>query len=242
MPEDRPMKVRDVMTHGVIAVKPTAPLKEAVRLMERHAISGLPVVDDFGTVVGVLSEADLLLKEVGQGGVTRRRFGWLLGDTRRDRVLQSKTDAVTVAEAMHHPVVFVNPDESVRAAARRMVERRVNRLPVVADGKLVGILTRADVARTFLRPDEEIEQTVRAEISRCTVGSKTGTFDVGVVEGVVRVTGWVERRSTAEVLESVIAQVDGVVATEMSINWSLDDSQATLPEPDYLDLLWPRGR
>jgi CBS domain-containing protein len=238
--EGSAMKVRDVMTHRVVGVAPSAPIKEAVRLMERHGVSGLPVVDESGAVVGVLSEADLLLKEVGPGGLARRRFGWLLGYTSRSS--RAKAEAVTVAEAMSSPAVVIGPDESVRAAARLMVERRVNRLPVVLGDQVIGIVTRADVARTFLRSDAELDDDIRSEVDRCTMGADLGDLHVSVREGVAHVSGHTERRSTAEVLEAVIAHIDGIVACDVRFSWRIDDTQRTQADDAYLIAPWAELR
>jgi CBS domain-containing protein len=234
------MKVREVMTHGVVGVSPNAAIKEAVRLMERHVVSGLPVVDEDGDVVGVISEADLLLKELGRGGLARRRFGWLLGHT--GRTSQAKADAITVAQAMTAPAITADPDDSVRSAARVMVERRVNRLPVVKDGHLVGIITRADVARVFVRSDADLAAEIEREVQRCTLGSEESDVHVYVREGVAGVEGSVDRRSTAEVLQSLIERIDGLVAADIRITWRHDDTRPPPADLEFVTAPWDRLR
>ena len=130
------MLVEDVMTREVAAVPPGEPLAEVARLMVEHRVSGLPVVAGDGTVLGVVSEADLL--EKGR---------WLLD---RLDVTQRLVFEVRVAgEAMSSPAVTIRPDCSLATAAREMFAHDVNRLPVVEDGELVGIVTRSDLVRGF---------------------------------------------------------------------------------------------
>ncbi|HET8894357.1 MAG TPA: CBS domain-containing protein [Gaiellaceae bacterium] len=132
--------VEDVMTRSVTAVPPGAPLAEVARLMVELGVSGLPIVAGDGTVVGVVSETDLL--EKGR---------WLVD---RLDISQRLVFEVRVAgEAMTSPAVTVRPDCSLVTAARRMLAHQVNRLPVVAGGTLVGIVTRSDLLRGFSLAD-----------------------------------------------------------------------------------------
>jgi CBS domain-containing protein len=155
------MKVRDVMTRNVVTVEEDTPLKDVAELLLEHDISGVPVVYD-GRVVGVVSETDILYKERGAEGERRGPIAWLLDEPRPEN--GQKLAARTAGEAMTSPPVTIRPDRSVAQAASMMLEHRVNRLPVIADGHLVGLVTRSDLVRAFTRPDPEIERSIREDV------------------------------------------------------------------------------
>jgi CBS domain-containing protein len=216
------MKVRDVMTSPVVSVPPATRLKELARLLSEHGLSGAPVVDD-GAVVGVISEADLVAKQVGRPVSRRTPLEWIFGDRpsaweRRERA------ATTVAEAMTTPAVTVEPDRPLREAAALMVDRGVNRLPVIEDGRLVGILSRADLVRAYLRRDEEILRTIREDVIGHTMWMDPAELRVDVRDGLVHIAGTVDRRSTARILEKLIRLVEGVDGIANYLAWELDDS------------------
>jgi len=145
-PRNPMLNVRDVMTTPVVTVEPATQLKDVARVLAEHRISGVPVVDPGGAVLGVVTEADFLVKGQGtRGAVARRRFAWLLGESPAARAQLEKLAATNAGEAMTAPAITTGPDHGITDAARMMTERRVNRLPVVDDGRLVGIITRADI-------------------------------------------------------------------------------------------------
>jgi CBS domain-containing protein len=161
-PRNPVVRVRDVMTTPVVFVGPATPLHEVARALVDNHISGVPVVSEDGAVVGVVTEADLVLK--GQGSpatVSERRFAWLLGEAPETRTQPDKPAATNAREAMSAPVITTGPDQLIADAARTMTERRVNRLPVVENDRLVGILTRADIVRTYLRSDADVSVRTR---------------------------------------------------------------------------------
>jgi CBS domain-containing protein len=207
------MKVRDLMSADVLTTTPEAPLKEAAGLLAERRISGVPVVDESGAVVGVLSEADILVKaggELPRAGV----LGWLLEP---DFDLRDKIGARTVGEAMSAPAVTITPGRLVHEAAALMISESVNRLPVVEHGRLVGILTRADVVRAFTRTDAEIADEIREEIFRRTLWLEPGAVSMDVVEGAVHIEGEVETEADAELLPVFVARVPGVVSVQTDI-------------------------
>jgi CBS domain-containing protein len=207
------MKVRDLMSVEVLTTTPEAPLKVAAALLAERRISGVPVVDGNGAVVGVLSEADILVKT---GGALPRSglLGWLLEP---DFDLQDKIGARTVGEAMSAPAVTITPGRQVHDAAALMIAESVNRLPVVEDGALVGILTRADVVRAFTRTDAEIAGEIREEILRRTLWLEPGAVSMDVVEGAVQIEGEVETEADAELLPVFVARVPGVVSVRANV-------------------------
>lgn len=224
------MKVRDIMRRDVITVRPETPLKEVARLLVEHGISGLPVVDAEGRVLGVVSEADLILKERGPESERPRLLGALLGD--RSRAALSKVEARTAGDAMTSPAVTIEPGAPIRAAAALMVERQVNRLPVVEEGRLVGIVTRADLVRTFVRSDADLTREIVEGVILRAMWLDPRPLQVQVENGVVRVSGRVDRRSDARILEELIRRVEGVVDVEVAVEWNVDDERRPPPPGD----------
>src|SRR6266545_3072544 len=193
-------KVESVMTAKVVTAMPSTPFRELVDLLARNRISALPVVDQDAKLVGIVSEADLLVKEGyphggdGAGALEalrhRRRFG--------------KAAVCCASEVMTRRVVTVPLGAEVAATARLMVRLGVKRLPVVDDqGRLTGIVTRGDLLKVFLRPDPAISWEVR--------------------HGVVRLSGRAERRSQVEDLVRKVQAVDGVVTVDARIESRIDD-------------------
>lgn len=209
--------VQEVMTARVVSVPESAGYKDIVTLLRRNRVSAVPVVDQAGRVTGVVSEADLLVKQTAPalpaGAV---RMAWRL----RER---SKASAVTAAELMTTPAVTVAPDVDVATAARLMRDRQVKRLPVVdADGHLAGIVSRTDVLSVYERPDAQI----RGEV---TTGVITGrflldplNFEVMVKSGIVTITGPVESRAVALSLLGAVRDVEGVVAVRDRLSYPPD--------------------
>jgi CBS domain-containing protein len=232
------LTVRDVMTQSVKSVRLETPLKDVARLLVESGISGVPVVDASGAVLGVVSEADFLVKEQGAAAVHHRRMAAFLGDTAETRARLGKVAARTAGEAMTAPAQTIAPSRSLQEAAAVMTQRRVNRLPVVDSGKLVGIVTRADLVRAFLRTDEELERTIREDVLLRILWLDPAAFTVSVHNGEAVVSGSVERRSTAEIVEETLRLVPGVVDAQVKVRWSLDDRDI---EPPMRDPEFPYG-
>ncbi|MFI5285396.1 MAG: CBS domain-containing protein [Candidatus Dormibacteria bacterium] len=221
----RPIRltVGDVMTREVVRISPDTPFKHIEQLMNEHNVSALPVVDPEGGVVGVVSEADLLLRTEGE--VSEHR-GW----TRDARDRRTKAHAQTAAGLMSTPAVSVTPDMPLAAAARLMRKRSVKRLPVVEDGRLVGIVSRADVLTTYLRSDADIRADVAEGIVRGSMWLDPSTFDIEVDDGAVHIRGEVERRSDVEILINLILGVDGVIAVDPAVTYRFDDRNVSPPK------------
>jgi CBS domain-containing protein len=231
------MRVADLMTTDVVTVTPETPLRDAAGLLAERRISGLPVVDDQGHVVGVLSEADIVVKA---GGAPRehRLLGWLLEAERRpgrqdharprehrllgwllegDIDLADKIAARTVGDAMSAPAITIDAHRRVHEAAKLMAAEGVNRLPVVDDGRLVGIVTRADVVRAFARSDGEIAEEIHDEILRRTLWLEPGSVTVTVEDGAVTLDGEVDSEADAELLPVFVSRVPGVVSVRSNV-------------------------
>ncbi|HEX6663200.1 MAG TPA: CBS domain-containing protein [Gaiellaceae bacterium] len=211
------MKVEDVMTRDVITVRPETSLKEVASILAGKGISGVPVVNEASGLVGVVSEGDILFKERPPSS-RRRPLAWLLDPYEMEG--QLKLEARTAEEAMTSPAKTIAPDRVVGAAAAMMVEAGVNRLPVVdADGRLVGIVTRADLVRAFIRPDEAIEREIKQDLLQ-TLWIDPAHVSIAVQNGDVRLGGKVDTRDQAELVTRLVQSIPGVVSV---------DSQLTAP-------------
>ncbi len=217
------MNVRDVMSTSVVSVRPSTALKEVAELLVDRRISGVPVVDEDGVVLGVVTEGDFVIKGQTRETARQRRFAWLL-DGSPAAAEVAKVSATNAGEAMTAPAITIGPAATISEAARQMTERRVNRLPVVEDGRLVGIVSRADVVRVYARSDAELEEAVRQDVLLRALWVDPASLEVDVHDGRVSISGRVERRSLAEMIERFARMVPGVVDVDADMTWGLDDS------------------
>jgi CBS domain-containing protein len=202
------MRVAQLMTTHVLTVGPDTPLKDVAELLGARGISGAPVVDEAGLLLGVVSEADILAKE--RRPPLPGRLARLLG---RHEVVEAKAAARTAGEAMTAPALTVGADRRVDAAAAVMLDRSVNRLPVVdRDGSLVGIVTRADLVRAFVHSDEQIEREIRDEVLLHELWLDPAEFELAVAGGEVRIGGRIHTDEERELLVRRIRLVPGVVS------------------------------
>lgn len=186
------------MTPAVITVSPDAPVKEAARLLVEHEISALPVVDSRGSLVGIVSEADLLPLE-----------------TRPDPRTQATPIPPTagsappyVSDVMTRHVVTISSDGEVSEAARLMIEADVKRLPVMDHERLVGIVSRRDLVNVIARRDEDVETELWRRLCDAGLGVSAGAVDVSQGVASINVDGSEPRRRLAE---SVALTVPGVM-------------------------------
>jgi CBS domain-containing protein len=217
------LQVGDVMTRDVVTVTVDTPFKQIGQLMDEHHISAIPVVDADRAVVGIVSEADLLLKTEAGG---EEPGGWT--SDARDR--RAKAHAQTAAGLMSSPAVSVAPNVPLAAAARLMRKQSVKRLPVVEDGRLVGIVSRADVLKSYLRTDAEIQSDILEGVIRASMWLDPATFEVEVDDGLVRIHGEVDRRSDVEILTTLILAVEGVIGVDPALTFRFDDRNVGPPK------------
>ncbi|KUO17701.1 CBS domain-containing protein [Streptomyces dysideae] len=220
-------KVGSVMTTEVVRAEYGTPFKEVVRLLGDHHISGLPVVDDDEKVIGVISETDLMVRQAETPDPyepkKRFRFARL---TQEGRKRAAKAKARTAGLLMTEPAVTVHADDSIIEAARTMAQHHIERLPVLdEEHRLVGIVTRRDLLQVFLRPDAEIRKEVVDEVLVRALWLPPRGVDVSVTEGVVTLSGQMERKSETEIAVSMTRQIDGVVAVVDKLTHRLDDSR-----------------
>jgi CBS-domain-containing membrane protein len=201
--------VRDIMTAGVVTVRADTSYRDMVALVRGHRVSGLPVVDDDGKVIGVVSETDLLATEAADpdGHVHPDPRTWLL---HRKRVA---ADAATAGDLMTHPAVTIGPDERAANAARVMHALKLQRLPVVdRDRRLVGIISRSDVLSVFRRADEEIRREVTQDVIADGFFTDPARFTVTVHEGIVTLEGAPGGAMLGASIVDQVRHLEGVVA------------------------------
>ncbi|MEU3143029.1 MULTISPECIES: CBS domain-containing protein [unclassified Streptomyces] len=193
------------MTRNVVQARRTTPFKEVVRLLDHHRISGVPVLDADDKVLGVVSGTDLVRAQAHRAG-------------------SGPVRAVTAADVMSSPAVTVHPEQTVPDAARLMERRGVERLHVVdEEDRLIGIATRRDLLRVFLRTDDDIRHQVTEEVLVGVLGLPAEAVRVFVRDGVVTLDGRVELRS--QVPEAVHAawRLEGVVEVMNALTFRVDD-------------------
>lgn len=194
-------KIGNVMTDDVVRVGHGASSEEIGALLERHRIGGLPVVDEDDKVVGVITGTDLMADE-----------------------------AASARQLMSRPAVTVRPQDTIVDAARRMDRHGVERLPVVdEEDRLIGIVTRRDLLRVFLRPDDEIRAEVIDEVLVRSLWLRPQSVAVTVTDGVVRLEGELDRHSEIPIAVRMAGQVDGVVAVVDRLTYRVDDSRPAAP-------------
>jgi CBS domain-containing protein len=213
--------VKDVMTTRVIWVRKDASFREMAAALREYRVSAFPVLDGDGKVVGVVSEADMLVKEAlgrvedGLPGVA----GILRG---RD---QEKARGITAGDLMTATPVIVAPDDTVEHAAWLMYTRRVKRLPVVdTDRHLVGIISRADVLSVFDRSDADIREDIRTGVLRHEFFVNPNRFTVTVKAGVVTLAGQPETSEAGRDLVRKVRHVQGVVAVRDRLSYPASES------------------
>jgi CBS domain-containing protein len=188
--------VSDLMTKEVVRAGLDTTFKEIAKLLAQYGITAVPVVDDGDRPVGVVSEADLLHKGVR---------------------------AITAEGLMTSPVVVARPRWTVVEAARVMESHHVKRLPVVDDaGRLIGVVSRSDLLRVFLRGDSAIREEIQGDVLTRTLGLAPYSVTVHVIDGCVTLNGAIEGESLLPVVERLCRGVDGVVEVRSHLVHKLD--------------------
>jgi CBS domain-containing protein len=213
--------VKDLMTTPVVTVEPTTPFKEIVARLVEHRVSAVPVVDDSGLVLGVVSEADLLLKEEFPDPDKDIPLFW----NKRHRLEREKAAASVARDLMSVAVVSISPDATVAEAARRMHTAKVKRLPVVDRGsRLIGIVSRGDLLKVFDRSDHAIRREIIEDVIVGEFMMDPNRFFLHVTDGEVVLQGRVERRRILlPYLVRAVQGVEGVVRVEDRLAYDTDD-------------------
>lgn len=234
------MKVRDVMTAPVATVGPEAELAAVTELMASRRISGVPVTDQAGHLLGIVTEGDLLRRvEIGTLGEAP---GFLKALFRSDSIASDyvRTHARKVAEIMTDEVATVAPEDDLGAAVALMEKRHVRRVPVVAEGKLVGIVSRADLIRALAviigaapdgpREDGAIRTAILAELGT-QAWAPRGGIRIGVEHGAVTLEGVVFSEDERRAITVAVENVAGVTSVRDDMVWMDPTSGMTLDPP-----------
>lgn len=219
--------VSDLMTHSVVSVRRETSFKEIAKVLAEHDITAVPVMDDDDRPLGVVSEADLMRNEARQPEVAGRLPGMLERRARWSAEGAGKPGhggATDAGSLMTSPAVVAHPEWSVVEAARAMEGSRVKRLPVVDETeKLVGLISRGDLLRVFLRRDRAIREEITDDILVDTFRMTPNDVTVHVVDGRVALSGTIDRKSDIPVLVRLCRSVDGVVDVSQELNYRHDD-------------------
>ncbi|MFF4568195.1 CBS domain-containing protein [Streptomyces sp. NPDC001410] len=219
-------RVGELMTTAVVRVRRDTGFKDVALRLAEHDITAVPVVDDQEHPIGVVSEADLLRKQQRQPDPGGHLAGAHLPPAER-----AKAHALTAEGLMTSPAVTARPDWSVVEAARTMDRHHVKRLPVVDDAdRLVGIISRADLLRVFLRRDLTICEEITAEVLTRTLGLDPASVTVQVTDGRVTLSGIVPHSSLIPIAVRLCESVDGVIDVTNHLNYAVDDTGST-PRP-----------
>lgn len=231
-------KIDSVMSTEVVTVREGTLFKDVARALAERDVSAVPVVDGDGRVLGVVSEADLLIKQ----GTQEIEFTRSLASWWRGRRNFRRAEAVRAADLMTTPPITVPTNATVAAAARLMTKHNVKRLPVLGtDGNLAGIVSRKDVLEVFLREDEEIRADIVEHVFEHGLGIAVNpaSVTVAVHDGEVTLTGQLELKSQLGLVEDMTKHIDGVVDVVVSMTYRRDDTHGRLPDPMTIDITRP---
>ncbi|MFI8100782.1 CBS domain-containing protein [Streptomyces sp. NPDC086023] len=214
----RHREVGELMTREVVTVPRHATFKDIVRTLGEHRVSAVAVTDAARHPLGVISEGDLLPKPADQGD-------WFRSLPRPEPWESDKAAGTKAEELMSAPAVCTRPEWTVAEAARLMESQHVKRLLVVDDSDvLVGIVTRGDLLRIFLREDDAIRHEITGDILDRTLHTDPSAVSVEVVDGHVTLRGVVRFRSLIAVMDRLCRTVDGVVGVTEQLAWDTDDT------------------
>jgi CBS domain-containing protein len=222
------MNASDVMTRNIHSVRPDATIAEAVALMLDNRISGLPVIDEAGRLVGILTEGDLLRRS--ETGTERHRPRWLEILMGPGRLAEEyvRTHGRRIAEVMTRDPVTVTPDTPLKEIVELMERHRIKRVPVLQGDAPVGILSRADLLRGLAgaleatsvggTSDEEISERIRAELAKAAWVPRDG-ISITVENGIVDLNGVILDEHERGALRVAAENVPGVRAVEDHLVW-----------------------
>jgi CBS domain-containing protein len=221
MPRHR--TVSDVMTTHVHVASPQAPFKVLVRLIEENKVSAIPIVDQQGIPIGIVSEADLLLKERRHELESSEDFLHL----RKRHNERAKAEGTVASQVMTSPAITVAADTPLSQAAQMMQKKNVRRLVVVDQrGRIAGIVSRSNLLQVFLRTDHELRDEIAGTLVPALVSSSAGGVSVDVRSNIVTLSGEVDRKSDVEVLIRSTRDIDGVVDVVDRLKYVWDDTVA----------------
>jgi predicted transcriptional regulator len=208
------MRARELMSTPVVTIRPDASLKELAEAMVAHQVSGVPVVDRTGTLLGVVSESDVMAKiECAVADETERGVPRLITALANTLEHSNKGTSRSAADLMTPRVVTAGPDATVQELVHLMMAYDINRIPIVDAGHVVGIVTRADILRTFVRPDAAIETDLRWRVAH-ELWINPEALTISCRKGVVTLAGTVDTHADAELVRRWAVKTEGVTGVE----------------------------
>jgi CBS-domain-containing membrane protein len=217
------MKAKDIMTSDVISIRPEASVRDAAALMTEKRISGIPVIAADGSLVGVLSQSDLLHRR--ELGTETRRKWWLQVFSDPDRLAgeYTKSHGLHASDVMTRHVVSIAPETELADVAAILDSNRIKRLPVLENGRLVGIITRSDLVKALYskteKPtrlaisDAELQKTL-ADRMRAEAWLNTTYVNTVVTDGTVGLWGQVDTEAQYRALRVLVEETPGVNAID----------------------------
>lgn len=228
------MNAADIMTSKVITVLPETTVGEIAETLLANRISAVPVVDKADNLLGIVSEGDLIHRV--ESGTERRRSWWLVLLAAKPILAQEfvKSHARKAADLMTHPVITAKPDTPLSELASLLEKHHIKRVPVVNDGKMVGIVSRANLLQALVRRDHELTsyQTVDDSTLRSNVLTRLRSHpwwpsDVNVVvrDGTVELWGIVQSEVEKDAIRIAVEEIDGVqrISNNLSVSDHLQD-------------------
>ncbi|MFF5113764.1 CBS domain-containing protein [Streptosporangium sp. NPDC000509] len=218
------LTVKDVMARKVISVGENTCFKDIAETLLTHTVSALPVVDGDGHVVGIVSEADLLRRQESKNTLSGEH---LPPPTPHERQPYAhRTGGEIARELMHTPAITISKDAPVTDAGHLMRENNVKRLPVVdGQGRLVGIVSRCDLLKAYIRSDHDIEREVRLDVLTRSLWMNTSLVQVTVKDGVVTLSGRMTLRGDTRIALEMTRQINGVIDVINELTWDRDNTR-----------------
>lgn len=226
------MKARDLMSTRVVTVSPDTSVREIAALMVEKHVSGVPVIDENDSLVGMISEGDLLRRpELGTEKHHRRRWLSFFTDAQEEAREFTKTHAMRAEEVMTKSVSYVGEDTSLGDVVSMMEKEDVKRLPVLTDGRVVGIVSRVDLLRTLasrqmepMSAPPEDDAAIRAtmnDVLKNEDWAQSAMVNVIVSDGVVHLWGVIDSKEQRQALRVAAENIPGVKAIEEHLSFSL---------------------
>ncbi|APA98355.1 CBS domain-containing protein [Nocardia seriolae] len=227
-------RVADVMTRDVVTVRTDTPFRAVARILAERNISGVPVLDTDGHLVGVVTETDLLGRQARAGGAPGPSLWQLL----RRKGFARSTAARTAADLMSASVVTVGMGDRLTSAAATLARHGVKRAPVLDDdGTLRGIVSRKDLLSVYLRDDADLAAEIREEVLTRAMCVPGPDVTLEVRGGIITLRGKVERQSMIDIITALTEAVDGVVDVRNELVADFDDTKIPPPPPENVGIL-----
>jgi CBS-domain-containing membrane protein len=217
------MKLQNLMTTDVLTIGPDASLKEAARRMIEAGVSGLPVTDDDANLVGIITEADFVKTEADRRKKRRAGLLRLLTDRSEDW-----SEERLVRDVMTEDVLTLEAGTDHAEAARLMKSARIKRIPVVEEGRLVGLVSRTDMLKAFARTDQEILDEIENHVMREILWVDPRKVTAGCTDGNVKLSGQLETKTDASLLVELTKRLDGVVSVSDHLSFEVDNTKTRM--------------